>query len=93
MRHSTRPERISYEATSFAGRAIPLGIVGFALEVGSDDPRLHEVCRIFDDSCVRNPLLTHIVMPVEVLRQNGILAVGDAVPSQITGTHASSRDR
>src|SRR3982074_577601 len=64
----------------------PLGSVRFLLEAGARDERLLQVLGIFNDRGDREPLIAvRLVVPVEVLRHDRILAVGDAVFPEIPG--------
>ena len=68
-----------------AWRRVPLRAVRLFPEVGAGDEFLPEVLRIVDDCRNRDPCrIARTRMQVEVLREHGVLAIGNAVLAQVT---------
>src|SRR5215470_6496818 len=85
------PERAAL--LGFAGAGVPLRRVRFLLEVRARDERLREVLRVVDDRRDREPVVAVALgMPVEVLRDDRVLAVRHAVLAKVTFLQACRHD-
>src|SRR4029453_3099226 len=76
-----------------AWRRTPGGTIRDLLEVRACYKPRREILRIFDDCCHHEPLITvRFGGAVDVLRESGIRAVGNAVLSQIAGAQVARHD-
>src|SRR4029450_1582918 len=72
----------------FARSRTPLRSVRFLLERRAEEEWLIQVRGIFDDTGHHDPLIAvRLVVAVEVLGENGALAVGNAVLPKVAGFH------
>src|SRR4030095_7053460 len=76
-----------------AWRRTPGGTIRDLLEVRACYKPRREILRIFDDCCHHEPRITvRFGRAVDVLRESGIRAVGNAVLSQIAGAQVARHD-
>src|SRR5690348_915603 len=91
MRPRARSRRNGLSGGAWSG--IPFGTVGLLLELRTRDKRLLEVLRIVDDGGHKQRLAAAGERRnIEVFGEGGVLAVRDAVLSQISGAQAGSCD-
>src|SRR5580658_8323913 len=87
------PTLLAIELLSRARRRPPLGAVALLLEPAAGNERLSEILRIVHNRGHGEPLVAvGLGVAVEVLGQDGVLAVRDAVLAKIAGLHVSGHD-